>query len=65
MTNSYNWSHRKLTDEEAEDVRKRYAKGGVTQLQLAKEHNVGEMVINRIIKNRAYKYPNPLTRQAP
>lgn len=65
MTNSYNWSHRKLTDLQVEEIRRRYfTLLHVTQKQLAKEYNVSEACIQRIIGNRSYNYPNPLARQA-
>ena len=60
MSNSYNWSHRKLTDSQAAEVRKKFAEGNITKRQLAKEFNCGEMVIHRIIKGTYYKGLNPL-----
>ena len=71
MTNSYNYSHRKLTDLEVEEIRRRYSTLlNVTQRQLAKEYNVSEACIQRIIGNKSYNYPTYNTfqefgRQAP
>lgn len=60
MTNTYNWSHRKLTDQQAKDARKRYAAGGVSMIQLAVEYNCSPTCIHRIVRNKSYRYPNPL-----
>lgn len=59
MSNSYNFSNRKLTDAQADEIRRRYVRLKVTQKQLAKEYNVAEGCIQRIIENKSYKQPNP------
>ena len=45
---------RKLSFEQAEQIRKEYASGGVTQKQLAKKYNVGKGVICDLLNGRTY-----------
>lgn len=59
MTNTYNWSHRKLTDEEAEEVRERHAKGE-SFAKLGKAFKISHTTARRIVIKKAYNYPNPL-----
>lgn len=40
----------KLTERKAKDIRKQYAKGGVTHRSLAKDHNVSHVLIGSIIR---------------
>lgn len=64
MSNMYNWSHRKLTDQQANEIRRDYSSNpNLSYMILAKKYNVSDACIQRIIKNRAYNYPNPLTKQ--
>jgi hypothetical protein len=44
----------KLTDQEVDDVRSRYAAGGVSQYALAAEYGVAVMSINRIVNRKSY-----------
>jgi len=60
MTNTYNWLHRKFTDAQADEIRKQYAAGNITMRELAVQFHCGEMTIHRIVRNKFYRYPNPL-----
>lgn len=59
MSNSYNFSNRKLTDTQADEIRKRYFNSNVTQARLAREYDVSDATIQRILNNRYYKQLNP------
>jgi hypothetical protein len=50
-----NCSFAKLTNEQAQQVRDRYAVGGITQRQLAAEFMANKCTIWHIIHNRTYK----------
>ena len=43
-----------LTFAQAQDIRKRYAEGNITQRGLAKEYHVSSDVIRRIVNNKTY-----------
>ena len=43
-----------LTFAQAQDIRKRYAEGNITQKKLAKEYHVNVDVIRRIVNNKSY-----------
>lgn len=45
----------KLTMKKVQDIRKRYAKGGVTHRSLAKDHNVSHVLIGSIIRREIWK----------
>ena len=45
---------RKLTFEQAESIRKRYAKGDITQRELAETYKVSQYVIHSIVTKRSY-----------
>jgi len=45
----------KLTQQQAEEIRMRYAQGGVTQMQLCSEYGMGAVSIWRLLKNQSYK----------
>jgi hypothetical protein len=46
--------HRKLTQEQADKIRERYKKGGVTYSELGDEYGVTKNTIMNIIKGRTY-----------
>ncbi|MBO5431775.1 HNH endonuclease [Methanocorpusculum sp.] len=43
-----------LTFSQAQEIRKRYAKGGITQRELAREYRVKPDTIRRIVNNKTY-----------
>lgn len=45
----------KLTMEQAREIRKRYSKGGVSQLEIANEYGIDQTSIGKIVRNEAYK----------
>ena len=47
---------RKLTDDQAAEIRKRYQAGGVTYKQLAIEYNISSGPIGGIVNNKTYAY---------
>lgn len=49
-----NNSNAKFTNQKAKKIRKLYKKGNVTQLQLAKQFNVGEYAIWCIVNNKTW-----------
>lgn len=59
MTNSYNWSHRKLTFEQAEEMRHLYSLGNTSHAKLARQFRVSTTVARFIINNINYKNPVP------
>lgn len=46
-----------LTYAQAEEIRRRYAAGGVSQRQLAQEYKVSGKAIYRILRNQTYRKP--------
>ena len=53
------FNRRKLTFEQAEDIRKRYKEGGITQRELAETYDVSQYVIHSIITKRSYLHNDP------
>ena len=47
----------RLTYKQAEEIRRRYAEGGISQAKLAEEYGVGKHTVSEIIKNKTYKNP--------
>ena len=50
---------RKLTFEQAESIRKRYAEGDSTQRELAETYKVSQSVIHSIVTKRSYLHDDP------
>ena len=50
---------RKLTFEQAVAIRKRYAKGDITQRELAETYKVSQYVIHSIVTKRSYLHDDP------
>ena len=50
---------RKLTFEQAESIRKRYAEGDITQRELAETYKVSQYVIHSIVTKRSYLHDDP------
>ncbi len=48
---------RKLTGPEIEEIRRRYAKGGVTQLELGREFGVAQSTISEVVGREDYRVP--------
>ncbi len=48
--------HRKLTEDNVRDIRKRFASGGVTKAQLARDFSVSSTVIVRIVRRDIWKH---------
>lgn len=46
-----------LTYAQAEEIRRRYAAGGVSQTQLAREYGVTRTVTSRVLRNQTYHKP--------
>jgi hypothetical protein len=46
----------KLTEEKVEEIRRRYAEGGISQTQLAKEYGVAQGVVSAIILRKTWKH---------
>ena len=66
MTNSYNWSRRKLTYEQAQEIRDIYWKDpDLSYGILAKRYNVSVFIIYRVLKNLGYNHPIPTGYRAP
>ncbi len=64
MSNSYNYANRKLTYEQAQEIRKKYfSNPDLIQRELAKEYNVSISIIRGIVENRNYLKPSPLEKQ--
>ena len=53
------FNQRKLTFEQAEGIRKRYAEGDITQRELAETYDVSQYVIHSIITKRSYLHDDP------
>lgn len=52
---------RKLTTEQVEAIRERYAAGGVTQRQLADQHGVSQPTMHHLLTGRLYAdAPGPI-----
>jgi hypothetical protein len=49
----------KLTFKQAEEIRSRYAAGGVTQSQLGREYGVGQWMVSAIVRREHWNYPTP------
>lgn len=43
----------KLTDAQVQEVKERYASGGVTQQQLAKDYGVSQYTISRVVNGKS------------
>jgi len=48
------YAKRKFTLEEAEEIRKEYKKGGISQNQLARKYEVSQPIINMLLKEKTY-----------
>lgn len=48
------YAKRKFTLEEAEEIRKEYKQGGVSQNQLARKYEVSQPIINMLLKGKTY-----------
>jgi len=59
MSNSYNYSNRKLTFEQAKNIRTEYATGTTSYAKLGKKYGLSDWGIIRIIKGKAYTHPTP------
>lgn len=46
----------KLIDKEVIEIRKRYKTEGISQTELAKQYNISQMTIQRIIHNKLWKH---------
>ncbi len=46
----------KLTDQKVQDIRRRYAAGGVSQSQLAREYGVRQPTLNWIVRQKTWKH---------
>lgn len=55
-----NWPNRKLSQRQAEEIRRRYESEEITQIELAREYDLSHTCIQRIIKGDAYKEPHHL-----
>lgn len=55
-----NWPNRKLTQRQAEEIRRRYESEDITQMELATEYELSHTCVQRIIKGDAYKEPHHL-----
>ena len=49
----------KLTEEQVRDIRNRYLRGDITQLEIARQYNVSRLTISAIIVNRSWKHIEP------
>jgi len=49
------YAKRKFTIEEAEQIRKEYKSGGISQTKLAKKYGVSQPIINMILRGKTYK----------
>jgi len=63
MNNSWNWSHRKLTFEQAEEMRHIYATTKTSYKALSQQFGVSITVVKLIINRINYKYPIPPPRK--
>lgn len=45
----------KLTEEQIEEIRRRYAEGGITQRELAVEFGIGQQQISRIVRKTSWR----------
>ena len=52
--NRFSTDARKLTDEEAAEISERYAAGGCTQTELAREYGVSQPLVSAIVNCRVY-----------
>jgi predicted GIY-YIG superfamily endonuclease len=52
---TYNFQKRKLTNEQAQEIRDRYAKGGISQSKLGLEYGINQYSVSCIIRNLTYK----------
>ena len=48
------YAKRKFTLEEAEEIRKEYKQGGISQNQLARKYEVSQPIINMLLKGKTY-----------
>lgn len=64
MTNSYNWARRKLTFEQAQEMRSIYASSRISQEAIAKQFKISKTAANKILQNSSYKRPIPTERKA-
>lgn len=55
-----NWPNRKLSQSQAEEIRRRYDAEKITQVQLAEEYGLSHTCVQRIVKGDAYKEPKHL-----
>ncbi len=53
------YANRKLTYEQAEELRAEYAAGGVYQSTLAKKYGINQSAVSSIIHRRSYTKPVP------
>ena len=48
------YAKRKFTLEQAEEIRKEYKQGGISQNQLARKYEVSQPIINMLLKGKTY-----------
>ena len=48
------YAKRKFTLEEAEEIRKEYSAGGISQTKLAVKYGVSQPIINMILRGKTY-----------
>ena len=53
--------HTKLTQEQADEIRKRYSQGGISYEKLAQQFNISKGAVADIIKNRTWKSKEPVS----
>lgn len=46
----------KLNDEKVDEIRRRYAKGGISQLDLALEYGIGSATVGSLLNYRTWKH---------
>ncbi|MAN60482.1 MAG: hypothetical protein CMI60_00915 [Parvibaculum sp.] len=48
------YAKRKFTLEQAQEIRKEYNQGGISQNQLARKYEVSQPIINMLLKGKTY-----------
>ena len=48
------YAKRKFTLEEADNIRKEYSAGGISQTKLAEKYGVSQPIINMILRGKTY-----------
>lgn len=49
------YAKRKFTTEEADNIRKEYGAGGISQTKLAQKYGVSQPIINMILRRKTYQ----------